>query len=81
MNNQLLKLRLVSFGWGLASLVGLAIVSVLLSPDFAALLKANFGDGVFTMFTLLLVPEVAKHIRNLIEAKKLGATGKEPFFI
>ena len=81
MDSQLIKIRLVSFGYGLASLLGLAVIGVLLSPDFAALVKANFGDGVVSMFVLLLVPEVIKHLRNLIETKKLGAAGTKVFLI
>mgnify|MGYP001596300803 CR=1 FL=1 len=80
LNNDLVRIRLVSFAYGLASLVGLAILGVLVSPDFAALVKAHFGNGFFATLILLLVPEVAKHIRNLIETKKLGST-KRPFLI
>ena len=81
MDTQLLKVRAVSFGWGLFSLIIIAISGVLLSPDFSALVKANFGDSAFVGFALLLVPEVVKHLRNLAEVKKLGGGDKKIFLI
>ena len=75
------RVRLISFGYGLLSLIILALVGVFASPDFSLLVKTHFGDSVFTGFLLLLVPELIKHLRNLAELKKLGADGKRPILI
>ena len=70
--NNLLKIRLVSFGYGLLSLIVVALAGVLASPEFSELIKTNFGSSAFSGFALLLIPELFKHARNLIEARKLG---------
>ena len=81
MDTNLLKIRAISFFYGFASLVGLAIVGVLVSPEFVALIKAHFGSGIFTSLLLLLVPELVKHLRNLSTIKKLGAKEGKYFLV
>ena len=70
------RVRIQSFLWSFGSLVLIAIAGVLVSSDFATLVKTNFGDTAITGFFLLFVPEVAKHIKNLAALKKLGSHEK-----
>ena len=71
--SDLYRVRVQSFLWSLGSLVLIAVAGVLVSPDFASLVKTNFGDTAVTGFFLLFLPEVAKHFKNLAALKKLGA--------
>jgi hypothetical protein len=64
-NLELLWVRLVSFAYSFAGLAITAIGGVVLSPDFAALVQQNFGNGALTALALLVVTELAKHARNL----------------
>ena len=75
------KVRLISFGWGVVSLILIAIAGVLVSSDFSLLVKTHFGDSVLTGFFLLFIPELAKHFRNLAELKKLGAKDEKVLLI
>ena len=74
--SDLYKIRALSFMYGLGSLIILAIGGVIISPDFATLVKTNFGDSALVGFLLLLAPEVARHLRNLAALKKLGSHEK-----
>lgn len=74
MNTQLIKARLISFGWSILSLVGTTIAGVLLSPDFAALVTQNFGQGVVSTLILLAVTELVKHVRNVQVLKSAEAS-------
>lgn len=65
MDYQLIKARLISFGWSLLSLVVTTITGMLLSQDFAHIVVANFGDGAVGSLILLSVTELVKHLRNL----------------
>ena len=78
--NDLVKIRLVSFGYGLLSLIAIALVGVLASPEFSELIKTNFGNSAFTGFLLLLVPEIVRHLRNLAVMKKLGGVKEDKDF-
>lgn len=82
MDKSLLKIRAVSFFYGFLSLLGLALVGVLSSQEFMSLVKENFGQTIFTSFLFLLLPELIKHGRNVLEVKKLGSKEKpEDFFL
>ena len=81
MDKNLLKIRAVSFGWGVFSLFVMAIAGVLMSPAFKELVLDNFGSSVWTGFLFLLLPELVKHLRNLAEVKKLGSEDKKIFLI
>ena len=81
MDKNLLKIRFVSFGWGVFSLIVLAIVGVLSSPAFKELVLTNFGSSVWTGFLFLLLPELVKHLRNLAEIKKLGGLEDKKIFL
>ena len=74
---DLYRVRIQSFLWSFGSLTLIAVAGVLVSSDFATLVKTNFGDTAITGFFLLFVPEIAKHIKNLAALKKLGATGEK----
>lgn len=71
-SSDLLKARLISFGYSLAALAITTLATMLLSSDFAQLVIANFGDGVLGSLVLLGVTELAKHLRNLAVIKSAG---------
>lgn len=73
--NTPLKVRLISFGYSLLSLVGVAIVGVFTSQDFAVLVTQHFGQGIISTLILLAVTEAVKHIRNLSVLKQAGLGG------
>ena len=70
--NQMWRVRLVSFGYGFASLLVSAVVAVLLSEEFRALVFTHFGNSFVAGAVMLFVPEIVKHLRN---AAKLGTLG------
>lgn len=80
---KLIKIRLISFGYGFASLLGTALIAVLLSEQFRTLVFSNFGDSFLAGFIMLIVPEIVKQIRNMTKLGKLGArsTDEDIFLI
>ena len=83
--NQLYRTRITSFIYSAGTLVCLAVLGALSSPDFATLVKANFGEGFTAMLILLLSQQGVFHARNLLVTKKLGSSatewGKKTFLI
>jgi len=79
--SDLYRVRIKSFSWSFLSLILMALAGVLVSQDFSALVKTNFGDTAFIGFLLLLIPELTKHFVNLAALKKLGAKGERPLLI
>lgn len=75
METNLIKTRLISFGYSLLSLILTAFVGVLASPDFATLVQTNFGGGITATLILLVVTELVKHLRNVKVINKLGKVG------
>ena len=69
---DLYRVRIQSFLWSFGSLILIAVAGVLVSSDFATLVKTNFGDTAVTGFLLLFVPEIAKHMKNVAALRKLG---------
>lgn len=69
MNYVLLKTRLVSFGWSVLGLAVSTLAGMFFSSDFAALVMANFGQGLLGSAILMGVTEFAKHLRNLSVTK------------
>ena len=74
MNNQLVKARVQAFAIQAGSLITIAVLGVLMSPDFKALITEHFGDTFVTSAAWLLLTGVVSHIRNLSVLKKFGAT-------
>ncbi len=68
MQTSLIMLRIKSIAWNLASLVGMTIVSALLSDDFVSKLLAfvqqNTGTSIWGAVILFIIPEIVKHYRN-----------------
>ena len=79
--NPQLKVRLISTVYSFLSLVIMAVAGVFVSPDFSVLVKANFGNSALVGFFLLLMPELAKAIRNYAILNKLGSAKEKPFLI
>lgn len=77
MQYQLIQARVVAFAYEAGTIIVLAICTALISPEFAAAVTANFGDGVTGSLILLVVSGVVKHVRNLNvikNAEDLGGT-------
>ena len=72
--NELITIRLKSFGFSLLGVAITGVLGFLSSADFATLVSTNFGEGAATTLVLLVVTEVVKHLRNLSVLKKFGAT-------
>lgn len=78
---DLVKARVISFVYGLLTLIigGIltAVLSVLAGPEFHALVIANFGDGMVSSFLFLIVAQIVAHVRNMTVVanfeKKVGA--------
>lgn len=87
MDFELIKTRVISFAYGLVTLVAGALLTQLLAvfsgPEFHALVVQYFGDGVTSAFIFLVVSQIVAHVRNLVvlgRASRLGAAGRhEPF--
>lgn len=81
MTNQLWQIRVKAFAVQAGSLVGVAVIGVLLSPEFRALVEANFGTGFVTSSVVLFITGLVSHISNKIalgRAKRLGARLSDP---
>ena len=80
MDQHLIVIRLKSFFWSaLAILIGAVAIAVV-SPEMKAIIMESSGGGVVGTMAVLMLPEIAKHLRNLAvikKAKKLGAIGGE----
>ena len=79
--NQMWKVRVVSFGYGFASLLGSAVVAVLLSEEFRTLVFSNFSNSFFAGAIMLFVPEIVKHLRNAAKLGTLGAQKESDNFL
>ena len=78
MDKVLIETRLKSFGYGIVTIIGLAVVSALSSPEILALITENFGNGTAGILVTLFVTEIVKHLRNLkvLKDAQLGGEGK-----
>lgn len=76
MQYPLIQARLVAFAYEAGTIIVLALCTALVSPEFAAAVTSNFGDGVTGSLILLVVSGVVKHVRNLnvIKNTDLGST-------
>lgn len=79
MDTNLIKVRLVAFGYEAGSLLLTAILGVLVSSDFSQLVTEHFGMGVLASVILLGISAGVKHLRNLRVLKKfsLGSTSDQ----
>jgi len=75
MDKVLIKTRIISFAYGFATLLVLALANVLSSGAFQELVGSTVGTGFFGTFAFLLTTEIVKHLRNLKlqHDAKLGA--------
>jgi len=80
MQYNLIQARVVAFLYEAGTIVGLAIIAALASPEFAAVITSHFGDGVTGSLVLLFVSGAVKHIRNLkvvSDAEDLGSASTD----
>ena len=80
-NTDLIVARLKAFGFEAGSLILTAIMGVLISPEFSALISTHFGTGVITSVVVLAISGFAKNYYNEMQIKKLGAVGDRPRFL
>jgi hypothetical protein len=86
MEQNLWLIRLKSFGYKFATLVGTTIVAALVSDQFVGqlttLITSHTSETVWGGLIVLLLPEVVAHIRNKIivgsSRKKFGSTATFP---
>ena len=76
MNTELLSIRLKSFAFSLFGLALTGISGFLLSADVQKLIGEHFGNTIIGSLAVILVTEIAKHIRNVKLTQKLGARGE-----
>lgn len=79
MDVDLITLRLKSFAYQAGSLIAVAVIGVLASPEFLELVQEAAGNGIIGALAVLLIPELVKHLRNLQVLKKaeLGGEGDD----
>ena len=78
---NLWKVRMTSFVYGFLSLLGSAVVAVLLSEQFRALVFSHFGNSFFAALVMLFVPEIVKHLRNVAKLGKFGVQESSDNFL
>lgn len=74
MDFDLIKVRVISFLFGLVTLVVGGIITALLTlftgPEFQTLVTAHFGEGAVASLIFLFVQQLVAHIRNIAVLKK-----------
>lgn len=65
MTYELIKVRIISFGWECLSFFGTALIAALASPEFSAIITAHFGETILGSLVLLAVSGLVKHLRNM----------------
>ncbi len=81
MNKELLLIRAKSFAYEVGSLLGVALIGAIASPEFLAIVTANAGEGILGSLIVLAFTGLVKHLRNLKIAKRLAGTTEAPRFI
>lgn len=66
MDFNLIKVRLVAFGYQAGGLIFLAVVGAVISPEFRDVVVAHAGEGVTGTLVALAFDAIVKHIRNTI---------------
>lgn len=79
--DQLWKIRVKAFAVQAGSLIGVAVIGVVLSPEFRVLVEANFGTGFVTSSIVLFVTGLVSHISNKMALKKVGGAVEEVILI
>ena len=70
---ELIKIRVISFAYQLATAIAALVAAYLLSSDFAALVQEHFGTVAASLVSLV-IPEIVKHLRNVrvVKGWRLG---------
>lgn len=82
MNTQtldLIKIRLISFGYQVLALVIATLLGVLFSDDFRNIVVQNAGDGVVGTMIVLVFDALIKHIRNVQVIGKWAQLGSREY--
>lgn len=78
MTYDLIMARVIAFLYEAGTLIVLAVLGVLVSPEFQSVVTSHFGDSVTASLIMLAVTGLVKHVRNLSALKKaeeqLGST-------
>lgn len=77
MQNQLWSVRLKSFAISASTILGAGLLTSLISPEFLKLVETSTNGTFWGTLAVIVLPEIAKHIRNKIVVgkaiKKYGA--------
>lgn len=65
MDFDLLKLRLIAFGWDCARLAGLSLIGILSSEAFASIVEQHFGATIIGALILAAANGLVMHLRNI----------------
>lgn len=76
MQDQLLSIRIKSFGISLIATALIAISGYVLSADFSSVVTEHFGTTVGSTIALLVVRELASHFRNKYQLGKVQNFGR-----
>lgn len=80
--SKLVMARLVAFMYEASTLVVMAFIGVLVSPEFLDLIAKHFGEGLLGSFLVLAITGIVKHVRNISVANSLGSIEQtEKFYI
>lgn len=67
---KLWKIRAKSLAISASALLGASILATLLSDDFRVLLEQYTGSTFWGALLVLVLPEIAKHARNILLIEK-----------
>ncbi len=73
MDNKLLQARIKAFFVQFGSMIAVALIGIISSPEFKALVTEHFGTGFAVGAGLLFITGLASHLANKMALKKLGA--------
>lgn len=63
---DLLAIRVKGFIYEAGTMLVLAVLAALTSPDFQALVTQHFGESLTSSIILLAVSGIVKHVRNVL---------------
>lgn len=76
-----LRLRVTAFLTGLLSLIGTALIGVLLSPEFMALVSTHLAEFSWGGFALLIVNGLVNHLRNKYKEGQVGSMDDDEVYV
>lgn len=74
-DKQMIERRLKSFFYEAGSILLLALVTAVTSPEFASVVQEHAGSSIFGTVIVLLFTASVKELRNAKVQEKLGGDG------